>query len=103
MEAAFIEMNFCKCKRLLCETYRTPSQSLSYFFDNIDKGFDVYSTFQRVALASDFNAQVGEKSFNTFLYQRKRTSINRYTSCYKYPNNPSCIDHILTNSQKCFF
>ena len=30
------------------------------------------------------------------------TSISRYPTCYKNPNNPSCIDHILTNSPKSF-
>ena len=31
------------------------------------------------------------------------TSISRYPTYYKNPNNPSCIDHILTNSPKSFF
>ena len=58
-EAAFIELNFRKRRWLLCATYRAPSQNYNYFFDNIDKGLDVYSTYKRVALAGDFNAQVG--------------------------------------------
>ena len=96
IEAAFIEL------LLLCATYRAPSQNHNYFFDNIDKGLDVYSTYERVAVAGDFNAQVGENTFDTFLYQHKLTSINRYPTCYKNPNNSSCIDHILTNSPKSF-
>ena len=63
----------------------------------------MYSTYERVALAGDFNAQVGEKQFDTILYQHELTSINRNPTCYKNPNNPSCIDHILTNSPKSFF
>ena len=62
----------------------------------------MYSTYERAALAGDFNAQVGEKSFDTFL-NHELTSINRYPTCCKNPNNPSCIDHILTNSPKSFF
>ena len=58
IEAAFIEMNFPKCKWLLCATYRARSQNHNYFFDNIDKSLDVYSTHKRVVLASDFNAQL---------------------------------------------
>ena len=57
----------------------------------------------RVVLASDLNAQVGEKSFDTFLYQHELTSMDRNPACYKNQNNPSCIDHILTNSPKSFF
>ena len=96
IEAAFIELNFCKCKWLLYTTYRAPSQNHNYFFDNIDKCFDVYSTYERVALASDFHAHVSVKSFDTFLYQYELTSINKNPTCYKNPNNPSCIDYILT-------
>ena len=95
--------NLNQCKWLLCAAYRAPSQNHYYFFDNIDKCLDVYSTYERVALAGDFNAQVGEKLFDTFLYQREVTSINRYPRCYKNPNNPICIDHILPNSPMSFF
>ena len=102
-EAAFIELNFRKCKWLLCATYRAPSQNHNYFFNNIDKCLDVYSTYERVVPACDLNAQVGEKSFYTFLYQHELTSIDRNPTCYKNQNNPSCIDHILTNSPKSFF
>ena len=58
-EAAFIELNFLKCKWLLCATYRVTSQN--YLFDNIDKGLDLYSTYERVPQAGDFNVQVGKK------------------------------------------
>ena len=61
IEAGFIELNFRKCKWLLCATYRAHSQNDNVFFDNIDKCLDVYSTYERVALAGDFNAQVREK------------------------------------------
>ena len=63
IEAAFFELNFRKCKRLTCATYRAPSQNHNYFFNNIDKSLDVYSTYERVTLAGDFKSQVGEKSF----------------------------------------
>ena len=43
------------------------------------------------------------KLFPTFLYQHELTSINRYITCYKNPNNPSCVDHFLAKSQKSFF
>ena len=103
IEAAFIVLNLHKYKWLLCATYRARSQNHKYFFYNIDKGLDKYSTYERVALAGDFKAQVGGKSFDTFLYQHKLTSINSYPKCYKNPNNSSCIDHNLTNSSKSFF
>ena len=56
IEAAFIELNFRKCKWLLCATYRAPYQNHNYFFHNIDKYLDVHSTYKRVVVAGDFNA-----------------------------------------------
>ena len=61
------------------------------------------ANFYEFSLAGDFNAHVGENSFDTILYQYNLTSINRYHTCYKNPNNPSCKGHILTNSPKSFF
>ena len=103
IEDAFIQLNFRKCKWLLCATYREPSQNHNYFFDNIDKCLVVYSTYERVALGCDFNAHVGGKLFDTFLYQYEITSINRNPTRYKNTNTPSCIDHMLTNSPKSLF
>ena len=56
IEAAFIELNFRKCKWLLCATYRAPYQNHNYFFHNVDKCLDVHSTYKRVVVAGDFNA-----------------------------------------------
>ena len=88
IEAPFTELNLQKCKWLLGATYRPPSKNHNYFFDNIDKGLGVYSTDENVALAGDFNVQVGGKLFDTFLFQHEFTSINK---------------NILINSLKSFF
>ena len=66
IETFFIELNFWKCKWLLCTTYRPPSQNHKYLFDNIDKDVDVYSTNETIALTGDFNAWVAEKLFDAF-------------------------------------
>lgn len=64
---------------------------------------DVHSANEKVALAGDFNTQVGEKSFDTFLYQQHElTYISKNPTCYKNPSNPRCIDHILKTSRKSF-
>ena len=51
IEAAFIELNFWKCKWLLWTKYCSSFQNHDYVFDNVDKGLDVYSTYKRVAPA----------------------------------------------------
>ena len=57
--------------------YHPPSQSDQYFFDNLDKALDVYSTDEKVLITGDFNAQEGEKCFDTFLYQHELKSLNK--------------------------
>ena len=47
-------------------------------------------------LAGDFNAQEEERLLDTFLYQHEVHSINKNSTCYENPNNPSNIDLILT-------
>ena len=67
-EAGFIELNFRKCKWLFCARYRPPSQNRTYFSLNIDTGLDVCSTYERVAVANDFNEQLVEILFDSLLY-----------------------------------
>ena len=45
-------------------------------------------------ISGDFNAQEGEKCLNTFLYQHELKSLNKEATCYRIPNNQSCIDLI---------
>ena len=40
---------------------------------------------------------------DTFLYQHELKSLNKEATCYKNPNNPSCIALILTKSFRGFF
>ena len=98
VEALFIQINFRKWKGLLCELYHPSSQSDQYLFDNLDKTLDVYSTSEKILISRDFNAQEGEKCFDRFLYQHELKSLNKDDTCYRKPNNLSCIDFLLTNS-----
>ena len=102
IEGIFVEINFRKRKWLLCGTYHPPSQSDQYYFDNIDKALDVYCQYEKIMLVGDFNAQIGEKCFDDFLFQHELRSVNDRPTCYKNPDKPSCIDFILTNSPLSF-
>ena len=99
----FIEINFRKSKWLLCGTYRPPSQSDRYYFNNIDKALDVSCQYEKVVLVGDFNAKIGEKCFDDFLFQHELKGINDKPTCCKSRDKPSCIDFILTNSPLSFY
>ena len=67
----------------------------SNYFDCLDKALDVYSSYEKVILTGDFNAQ---ESINSFLYQHDLTNLVKESTCYKNPRNPSCSNLYLTNS-----
>ena len=68
VESIFVELNFTKCKWLLCRTYHPPSQSDEYFFNNLDKAIDTYSRYDKVLLVGDFNTEISEQRIESFLY-----------------------------------
>ena len=82
-EALFVEINFRKCKWLLCRLYHPPHQSDQYLLENSDNALDVYSTYEKVSITGDFNAQEGEKCLDTFSYQHQLKSLNKKATCYK--------------------
>ena len=53
-------------------------------------------TYENIIIMGDFNAEISDPNLASFcsLYNFK-TLINKPT-CYKNPDNPSCIDLILT-------
>ena len=78
----------------MCATYQPSSQNHNHLFDNIGKGLHM--------CILPMNHCYYEKLFDTFLYQHELISINKNPTCYKNPNNPSCIDHVLNKSPKMF-
>ena len=62
IEELFVEINFRKCNWLLYGFYHPPSQSDQYFFDNLDKTLDVYSSYEEVLITGDIAAQEREMS-----------------------------------------
>ena len=58
VERGIIEISFIKEKRLLFSIYRPPSQFEKYFFYEIGKGLDFYSSkYGSICLIVDFNCE----------------------------------------------
>ena len=103
IEGIFIEINLRKCKWLLFATYHPPSQCDKYFFDQVSRGLDIYSTsYDKFVLIGDFNAEESEEIFSYFLKCHNASNIVKEKTCLKSLDNPSCIDLIITNKPGCF-
>ena len=103
IEGLFIEINLRKCKWLLMGSYHPPSQSDQYYFDSVGRALDVYNdSYERFLLLGDFNAEETEPCLSTFLYEYEAKHLVKEKTCYKIPENPSCVDLFLTNSCNSF-
>ena len=50
----------------------------------------------------DLNSEVSKNCLNCFRNFSSFKTLNRGPTCLKYANNPSCMDLLLTNRQRCF-
>ena len=103
IECLCVEINLRKSKWLLCGTYHPPSQADKYYFEHLGRLLDIYSnSYEKMLLTGDFNAQEGELCIDSFLYEYNLKNLIKEKTCFKNPENPSCIDLFLTNSPLSF-
>ena len=82
VEDLFIELNLPKAKWLLFGTYHPPTQSDSYYFNNLDTTLDLYSHYDKKLLVVDFNTKVSDV-LSTFLYQHDLENLVKDKTCFK--------------------
>ena len=102
IECLFTELNFRKCKLLLCGTYHPPSQNDEYYFNYLNKTLDTYSNYKKVLLVGDFKIEITEHYIDSFLYEHELSNLVKEKTCFKNMQNPSCIDLLLTNNSRAF-
>ena len=83
MEGLFVELNFRKCKWLLFGTYHPPSQADIYHFDNLDKAFDTYSSYEKRLLIGDFNTETSEPRLDSLIYKHDLQNLVKEKTCFK--------------------
>ena len=83
IEGLFVELNFRKYKWLLLGIYQPPSQSEQYFFESVDKTLDMCSYYDKILIAGDFNAEIIDHYFETFLYQHELKILVKEKTCFK--------------------
>ena len=103
IEGIFIELNLRKTKWLLCGSYHPPSQSLDYFLNILERSIDIYSEFySNFLLIGDYNSEETDPQLSRFLHQYEAKNLVKDPTCFKNPDNPSCIDLLITNKCQSF-
>ena len=102
IEAIFIEMNIKSKKRLFCCTYNPCKSLIENHLRQIQKQLEAYCERHEHLIMEDFNADVSDPSMNLFCPPFTLKNIEKEPTCYKNPENPSCLDLFLTNCPRHF-
>ena len=103
IEGMYIELNFNNDKWLLFGTYHPPSQCPRHYFMEVGRVLDSYLTsYDKYILVGDFNREPSDSHMHDFMVNYGLKNIVKDKTCFKNPNNPSCIDLFLTNKPRSF-
>ena len=61
-----------------------------------------HTGYEKFLLAGDFNIEEEDSPLAEFLYERGAKNLVKVATCFKNPENPSCMDLFLTNSAQSF-
>ena len=81
-----------------------PNKTMIYnHLDALSTYLDLNSTtYEKILILGDFNVGKEEQHMKAFCDNYNLTSLIKESSCYKNPNNPTCIDLILSNTHRSF-
>ena len=103
VESFFVEIILHKKKWLINCSYNPHKNSIKNHFEIISRTLDTFTTkYENILLLGDFNACADDESVKNFCRSYDLHSLVKQSTCYKNPENPSCIDLILTKKAKSF-
>ena len=99
IEIFCVELNLRKKKWLIFCCYNPHKHHLF----QIESAINYYSkTYKNLITFCDFNVEISDFSMEFFCVINNLKWIIKEPTCYKIPNNPTCINLILTNCPKNF-
>ena len=97
-EVFYVEINLRKKKWLLCCFYNPNKSNIQFHLENLTKGLALYSSnYENLIILEDFNLSIDNSYMAGFCDTCDLRSLITEPTCYKNPENPTCIDLILTN------
>ena len=71
--------------------------------ESVSKLFDeFYKRYENFIFMGDFNSEMCEEPMNNFCSLYNLKNLIKSPTCFKNPDNPTCIDLILTNKHRSF-
>ena len=102
-EGLFVEVLFDKQKWLIGCTYNPHVQHISEHLKHLQESLDRLSCkYDRLLLLGDLNCELNKKDLNEFCQNMNLKGLIDLPTCFKNIENPTCINHMLTNFPECF-
>ena len=106
VEGVLVEINLRKMKFLLIGVYHSTNAehgtSDDVFLHELGTCLDVHSSYDNFLIAGDFNMQEHNTKLNDFLDEFHTKCLVKEPTCFKNPENPSCVDLFITNFPRSF-
>ena len=103
LEGFYVKLNLQKKKWLLCCSCNPNKNAIKSHLEILHEGLALYSSkYEDFIVLGDFNVGMGNGDMTVFCDIYDLKCLNKEPKCYKNPENPSCVDLILTNNPKCF-
>ena len=102
-ECLFIEINLYKKKWLIGNFYNPSKNLIKDRIKFLGKCLDHYlPSYDNLLILGDFNSEISEPVTKAFCEIYNLKNLVKENTCFKNPDNPSCIDLILTNRYRSF-
>ena len=103
IENICFHINLRNRKWFICAAYNPQKNLSSSFFKVLTTCVESYLTqYDNLLIIGDFNVEEKEKNLQDFMQNLAINNIVEERTCFKTPDNPSCIDLILTNRKQYF-
>ena len=106
VEGLIVEINLRKTKVLLVGTYHSTNKTYGttdeIFLHEIGTIIDFYASYDKFLIVGDINMQEGNGHLDDFLDEFHAKNLVKEPTCYKNPDNPSCVDMFITNTASSF-
>ena len=102
-ESLFMEINLRNRKWFFSGIHIPHKHLVPIHLEKNGHTLDLYlKKYDNFLLMGDFDAEVSEETMQIFCDSFNFNNLVKFPTCYKNPNNPSCIDLILTNKANSF-
>jgi len=102
-ESMFVKVTIKKQKWLICCSYNPHLKDINEHLEKLQISIDsIDLEYSNMLILGDLNCEIDKESMQDFCESFNLTAMINSPTCFKNPDRPTCIDHMLTNNPSQF-